>query len=116
MAYHYPDEMPLGSFELLASNKIRSDEETLGEVFNGDAYYCDKAPAEDPEFDWVPRKEQVRRCPWWRPGVSWDSADSPLCTRLCLEIALGSGPYSSRFCTAFVVVFRFCLRAQYCNP
>ena len=106
IAYHYPDEMPLGSFELLASNKarpalplapllwpglgacraarrtgwttplhapithpsapalcralqIRSDEETLGDVFNGDPYYCDKAPAEDPDFDWVPRKEQV---------------------------------------------------------
>ncbi|EOD32625.1 hypothetical protein EMIHUDRAFT_112218 [Emiliania huxleyi CCMP1516] len=43
VAYHYPDELPLGSFELLASNKIRSDEET----------------AEDPDFDWKPRKEQV---------------------------------------------------------
>eukprot|EP00967_Tisochrysis_lutea_P137831 scaffold248024_cov31-Tisochrysis_lutea.AAC.1 len=51
--------MPLGSFELLASNKIRSDEETLGEVFNGDAYYSEKAPPDDPEFTWVPRKEQV---------------------------------------------------------
>lgn len=60
LAYHYPDELPLGSFELLASNKIRSDEETLGEVFNGDAYYCEKAPPDDPEFTWVPRKEQVR--------------------------------------------------------
>jgi len=30
VAYHYPDELPLGSFELLASNKIRSDEETVG--------------------------------------------------------------------------------------
>jgi len=59
VAYHYPDEMPLGSFELLASNKIRSDEETLGEVFNGDAYYSEKAPPDDPEFTWVPRKEQV---------------------------------------------------------
>ena len=51
--------MPLGSFELLASNKIRSDEETLGEVFNGQAYYTDKKAALDPEFDWKPRKEQV---------------------------------------------------------
>ena len=91
VAYHYPDEMPLGSFELLASNKvglrrpcvgqgfrwvvwrphqrarwthppraqIRSDEETLGEVFNGDPYFTEKEPAEDPDFDWVPRKEQV---------------------------------------------------------
>lgn len=83
LAYHYPDELPLGSFELLASNKIRSDEETLGEVFNGDSYYCEKAPPEDPEFTWVPRKEQVRahrshgvsapalrRLPWrWPPGI-----------------------------------------------
>jgi len=60
VAYHYPDELPLGSFELLASNKIRSDEETLGEVFNGDEYYCDRPDeAEDPDFDWKPRKEQV---------------------------------------------------------
>jgi len=59
IAFHYPDEMPLGSFELLASNKIRSDEETLGEVFNGDPYFCEKEPAEDPDFDWTPRKEQV---------------------------------------------------------
>ena len=57
--YHYPDELPMGSFELLASNKIRSDEETLGEIFNGDPYFTDKEPAEDPDFDWVPRKEQV---------------------------------------------------------
>jgi len=59
LTYHYPDELPLGSFELLASNKIRSDEETLGEIFNGDPYFTDKEPAEDPDFDWVPRKEQV---------------------------------------------------------
>ena len=49
----------LGSFELIASNRIRSDEETLGEIFNGQPYYTDKEPAEDPDFDWVPRKEQV---------------------------------------------------------
>jgi hypothetical protein len=61
VAYHYPDKMPLGSFELVASNKVRSDEETLGEVFNGDPYACDppKEPADDPCFDWVPRKEQI---------------------------------------------------------
>jgi len=57
--YHYPDEMPLGSFELLASNKICSDDETLGQIFNGDPYFTDKGPAEDPDFDWNPRKEQV---------------------------------------------------------
>ena len=57
--YHYPDKMPLGSFELIASNKVRSDEETLAEVFNGDSYACDKEPADDPCFDWVPRKEQI---------------------------------------------------------
>ena len=49
----------MGSFELIASNRIRSDEETLGEIFNGQPYYTDKEPAEDPDFDWVPRKEQV---------------------------------------------------------
>jgi len=59
IAYHNPDAMPLGSFELLASNRIRSDEETLGEIFNGTPYYTDKEPAEDPDFDWQPRKEQV---------------------------------------------------------
>lgn len=59
MAYHNPETHPVGSFELLASNRIRSDEETLGEIFNGTPYYTDKEPAEDPEFDWVPRKEQV---------------------------------------------------------
>uniref|UniRef100_A0A7S0PVW2 Uncharacterized protein n=1 Tax=Coccolithus braarudii TaxID=221442 RepID=A0A7S0PVW2_9EUKA len=59
LVYHYPDELPMGSFELLASNKIRSDEETLGEIFNGDPYFTDKQPAEDPDFDWVPRTEQV---------------------------------------------------------
>uniref|UniRef100_A0A7S0P4Q1 Uncharacterized protein n=1 Tax=Calcidiscus leptoporus TaxID=127549 RepID=A0A7S0P4Q1_9EUKA len=59
LVYHYPDELPMGSFELLASNKIRSDEETLGEIFNGDPYFTDKEPAEDPDFDWTPRKEQV---------------------------------------------------------
>ena len=33
---------------------------TLGEVFNGDEYYCDRPDeAEDPDFDWKPRKEQV---------------------------------------------------------
>ena len=32
VAYHYPDKMPLGSFELVASNKVRSDEETLAEA------------------------------------------------------------------------------------
>jgi len=57
--HHYPDQMPLGSFELVASNKVRSDEETLSEVFNGDPYACEKEPAEDPCFDWVPRKEQI---------------------------------------------------------
>ena len=59
VAYHYPDKMPLGSFELVASNKVRSDEETLAEVFNGSAYACEKEVAEDPCFDWVPRKEQI---------------------------------------------------------
>jgi len=60
VAYHYPDKMPLGSFELVASNKVRSDEETLAEVFNGDLYAAPgKEPAEDPCFDWVPRKEQI---------------------------------------------------------
>jgi len=59
VAYHYPDKMPLGSFELIASNKVRSDEETLSDVFNGTPYYCEKEPAEDPCFDWVPRKEQI---------------------------------------------------------
>lgn len=59
LVYHYPDELPMGSFELLASNKIRSDEETLGEIFNGDPYFTDKEPAVDPDFDWTPRKEQV---------------------------------------------------------
>ncbi|KAL3908999.1 MAG: hypothetical protein SGPRY_009581, partial [Prymnesium sp.] len=59
VAYHNPETHPVGSFELLASNRIRSDEETLGEIFNGTPYYTDKEPAEDPEFDWVPRKEQV---------------------------------------------------------
>jgi hypothetical protein len=39
--------------------QIRSDEETLGEIFNGTPYYTDKEPAEDPDFDWQPRKEQV---------------------------------------------------------
>ena len=39
VAYHNPDTHPLGSFELLASNRIRSDEETLGEIFNGTPYY-----------------------------------------------------------------------------
>lgn len=39
--------------------QIRSDEETLAEIFNGTPYYTDKEPAEDPDFDWVPRKEQV---------------------------------------------------------
>ena len=42
-----------------ACPQIRSDEETLGEIFNGTPYYTDKEPAEDPDFDWVPRKEQV---------------------------------------------------------
>ena len=59
VAYHYPDKMPLGSFELVASNKVRSDEETLAEVFNGSAYACEKEVADDPCFDWVPRKEQI---------------------------------------------------------
>ena len=59
VAYHYPDKMPLGSFELVASNKVRSDEETLAEVFNGSPYACEKEVAEDPCFDWVPRKEQI---------------------------------------------------------
>jgi len=59
VSYHNPETHPLGSFELLASNRIRSDEETLGEIFNGTPYYTDKEPAEDPDFDWVPRKEQV---------------------------------------------------------
>ena len=59
IAYHNPESHPLGSFELIASNRIRSDEETLGEIFNGQPYYTDKEPAEDPDFDWVPRKEQV---------------------------------------------------------
>ena len=59
VAYHYPDKMPLGSFELVASNKVRSDEETLAEGFNGSAYACEKEVAEDPCFDWVPRKEQI---------------------------------------------------------
>ena len=59
VAYHNPDTFPLGSFELLASNRIRSDEETLGEIFNGTPYYTDKEPAADPDFDWTPRKEQV---------------------------------------------------------
>ena len=59
IAYHYPDKMPLGSFELVASNKVRSDEETLAEVFNGSSYACEKEVAEDPCFDWVPRKEQI---------------------------------------------------------
>jgi len=59
VAFHNPETHPLGSFELLASNRIRSDEETLGEIFNGTPYYTDKQPAEDPDFDWVPRKEQV---------------------------------------------------------
>ena len=59
VTYHNPDTYPLGSFELIASNRIRSDEETLGEIFNGQPYYTDKEPAEDPDFDWVPRKEQV---------------------------------------------------------
>jgi len=59
VTYHNPDTFPLGSFELIASNRIRSDEETLGEIFNGQPYYTDKEPAEDPDFDWVPRKEQV---------------------------------------------------------
>ena len=59
VTYHNPDTYPLGSFELIASNRIRSDEETLGEIFNGQPYYTDKEPAEDPDFDWTPRKEQV---------------------------------------------------------
>ena len=59
LTYHNPDTHPLGSFELVASNRIRSDDETLGEIFNGQPYYTDKEPAEDPDFDWVPRKEQV---------------------------------------------------------
>ena len=59
VTFHNPDTYPLGSFELIASNRIRSDEETLGEIFNGQPYYTDKEPAEDPDFDWVPRKEQV---------------------------------------------------------
>ena len=59
VTYHNPESYPLGSFELIASNRIRSDEETLGEIFNGQPYYTDKEPAEDPDFDWVPRKEQV---------------------------------------------------------
>jgi hypothetical protein len=59
VTYHNPESHPLGSFELIASNRIRSDEETLGEIFNGQPYYTDKEPAEDPDFDWVPRKEQV---------------------------------------------------------
>jgi len=59
VTYHNPETYPLGSFELIASNRIRSDEETLGEIFNGQPYYTDKEPAEDPDFDWVPRKEQV---------------------------------------------------------
>jgi len=53
------DFEPLGAFELVASNKVRSDEETLAEVFNGSAYACEKEVAEDPCFDWVPRKEQI---------------------------------------------------------
>ena len=59
VALHNPDTHPLGSFELVASNRIRSDEETLGEIFNGQPYYAEKEVADDPEFDWVPRKEQV---------------------------------------------------------
>lgn len=59
VAYHNPDTHPIGSFELIASNRVRSDEETLGEIFNGQPYYTDKEPAEDPDFDWTPRKEQV---------------------------------------------------------
>ena len=59
VTYHNPSTHPMGSFELIASNRIRSDEETLGEIFNGQPYYTDKEPAEDPDFDWVPRKEQV---------------------------------------------------------
>ena len=35
VTYHNPDTYPMGSFELIASNRIRSDEETLGEIFNG---------------------------------------------------------------------------------
>ena len=32
VTYHNPESYPLGSFELIASNRIRSDEETLGEM------------------------------------------------------------------------------------
>ena len=48
VTYHNPETYPLGSFELIASNRIRSDEETLGEIFNGQPYYTDKVPADDP--------------------------------------------------------------------
>lgn len=51
-----------------------SDEETLGEIFNGDSYYTDKRPAEDPDFDWVPRKEQVCHELWLRANGAWSSA------------------------------------------
>ena len=37
--------------------KVRSDEETLGEIFNGSPYAVDADV--DPHADWVPRAEQV---------------------------------------------------------
>jgi hypothetical protein len=51
--------MPRPELTRARLGQIRSDEETLGEVFNGDPYFTEKEPAEDPDFDWVPRKEQV---------------------------------------------------------
>ena len=37
--------------------QVRSDEETLGEIFNGSPYAVDADV--DPHADWVPRAEQV---------------------------------------------------------
>ena len=35
LAFKYPEQLPLGSFELVATNRVRSDAETLAMIFNG---------------------------------------------------------------------------------
>ena len=35
LAYHNPDTHPLGSFELVATHRVRSDDETLADIFDG---------------------------------------------------------------------------------
>ena len=35
LAFKYPEKLPLGSFELVATHRVRADDETLADIFDG---------------------------------------------------------------------------------